>query len=395
MDADSRTGDLLYRVSLLTQPGVGSGLMRDLIATYGSAEAVFHTPPALLRGLPQGGRLLSNLLSSKREALLERGRRELDFMQAHHIRPLSFDAEDYPRRLRGLVDAPALLYSMGPASLDAPLIVAIVGTRRCTQYGVDLVRQFVHDLRALAPGVLIVSGLALGIDGAAHAAALTEGLPTVGVLAHGLDHIYPAPHRSMAAAMLRDGGLLTEYHSFAATDRGTFLARNRIVAGLADVVVVVESALKGGSLVTARLGREYGRCVCAFPGRTSDECSRGCNDLIRRGCARLISSAADVLELLGVETAPHSSVQQSLLFDDDSDVFSGDSSAFGGALNTDPTLSPDEQRILEYLHVHKDAEPTELCSELGLDAGLLYELLLKLEMDNRVRNTKGNRYELR
>jgi DNA processing protein len=377
MTDTSRSDELLYRIALLLHRGVGATLFRSLLAHFGSAEAVFQAPPSELLTFPKVGQALSESIRQP-EPMLDRARRELDFMSEHHIRPLAFDDPTFPHRLVPCSDAPALLYALGPVPLDAPHAVAIVGTRRCTQYGRDQVQALVRDLRAQLPDTLIVSGLALGIDGAAHTAALEQGLPTVGVLAHGLDTIYPAAHRALAAEMVQRGGLLTEYPSHAHVDRGNFLARNRIIAGLADVTLVAESSTKGGALVTAHIASGYGREVCAFPGRATDDRSHGCNDLIRRQTASLVTSAADLMELMGWTSAdkPQPSRQQELWFDE-------------------ADMAPDQRRLIDYLRRQGDADVSELSDALGMDTGSLYELLLQLEVDNRIRTTKGNRYELR
>jgi DNA processing protein len=374
MSEQSWPADLRYRIALLQQYGLGAVGMRRLLAQYGSAEAIFHTDPARLELQPRVKRTLTESLRAP-EAMLDRADREVDFMLEHHIRPLLHDAPDFPRRLRDCPDAPVLLYALGPVDVDVPHTVAIVGTRRCTQYGRDAVTDLVSELHDLVPDALIVSGLALGIDGVAHRAALDHGLPTVGVLAHGLDHIYPAAHRSMAAEMVRQGGLLTEYHSHTRVDRGNFLARNRIVAGLADVTLVAESAQMGGSLVTARIATAYSRRVCALPGRVRDERSQGCNQLIHDGIATLVSSAADLVDMMGWgATRRRRPVRQQ-------------------ELDFDATLPPEQRAILQYLRARGDADVTELAEQTGMDSGQLYEVLLLMEMDNRIRATKGNRYE--
>jgi DNA processing protein len=377
MTDTSRSDELLCRIALLLHHGVGAMLFRQLLSRYGSATAVFQASPSELYALPKVGPALSESIRQP-QTLLDRARRELDFVEEHHIRVLAFDDPTYPHRLAPCPDAPALLYALGPVPLDAPHTVAIVGTRRCTQYGRDQVQALVHDLREQLPDTLIVSGLALGIDGVAHSASLEHDLPTVGVLAHGLDTIYPAAHRQMAAEMVRRGGLLTEYPSHAHVDRGNFLARNRIIAGLADVTLVAESSSKGGALVTAQIAFGYGREVCAFPGRATDDRSRGCNELIRRQTAALVTSAADLMEHMGWTAAdrPQPARQQELWFDE-------------------ADMPPEQRQLIDYLRRRGDADITELADALALDAGRLYELLLQLEMDNRIRTTKGNRYELR
>ncbi|MDE7381866.1 MAG: DNA-processing protein DprA [Muribaculaceae bacterium] len=225
---------------------------------------------------------------------------ERQFMERHGVHACFIENEDYPWRLRDIPDAPLILYALGEFDFSSDKVLSIVGTRRSTPYGHHRTTNLVEELGKYFPDLCIVSGLAYGIDAMAHTAALDAGLPTVGVLAHGLDTIYPSSHRDLAKRMVKNGGaLLTEYPSGVTPYRKNFLERNRIVAGLAEVTVVVESAIKGGALSTANDAYSYGREVVAFPGRVGDEQSEGCNRLISRGKAKLVTGASDIMELTG------------------------------------------------------------------------------------------------
>ena len=230
---------------------------------------------------------------------MKRAEIELRFMQEHGIRGITLLDDNYPQRLAECADAPIILYYKGNADLNQKKIICMVGTRQCTTYGQDLIRRFVGRLRELCPNILIVSGLAYGVDIHSHRQALENGFPTVGVLAHGLDQIYPYRHRETAVRMLGQGGLLTEFMSQTNADKPNFVRRNRIVAGISDACIVVESASKGGSLITADIAQNYGRSVFAFPGCIGMPYSEGCNNLIRDNVAGLINSADDFVRAMG------------------------------------------------------------------------------------------------
>ena len=295
-------------------------------------------------------------------------------MEKNHICCLTINDAEYPSRLRECDDAPLVLYTLGTANLNASHVVSIVGTRKATEYGRDLCASFVRDLTAAIPDVLIISGLAYGIDVAAHRASLASGASTVGVLAHGLDRIYPSVHRTVAAQMAKQGGgLVTEYMSVTEPERQNFVQRNRIVAGMADAVVVVESAAKGGSLITAEIAQAYNRDCFAFPGRVGDEYSRGCNNLIRDNRAALITSAADFLKAMNWDSAAvaEKTVQRELFVE----------------------LTPDEERVLTLLRKHsEDVHINMLAVETDIPAGRLISILCSLEMKDLVRTLAGARY---
>ena len=278
---------------------------------------------------------------------------------------------DYPTALEDLPDPPARLFGRGAVEALRLPSLSIVGTRRITEYGKRLCATLCRDLAELVPGTLIVSGLAYGVDIHAHRAALDAGLPTVAVLAHGLDRIYPPLHRQTAVEMTRRGALLTEYTFGTNPDKGNFVRRNRIVAGMSDATLVVESASHGGALITARLAREYGRDVLAFPGRTTDEYSQGCNALIRSHGAALVTSAADVAEALRWQTAAADKPVQRELF---------------------PALTTEETRLRDLLRGTEGKHTDRLAVEANLPVYRLTTLLFELEMKGLVKALPGGRY---
>ncbi len=288
-------GERLYLIGLTLLKGVGDVLSRHLLQYFGSAEEVFQVKRSLLEKVPGIGTYTAEQIESARPEALKRAEKELVFIDKNKIDLYAFTDDHYPRRLKECQDAPLVFYYRGAADLDTAKIISIVGTRRVSDYGRKQTEMLVRDLAEMFPELLVISGLAYGVDVCAHRSALKNNLPTVGVLAHGLDRIYPATHRNTAAEMLVNGGLLTDFMSETNPDRENFLRRNRLIAGLADATVVVESAEKGGSLVTADIAFSYGRDVYAFPGRATDEYSSGCNRLIQMNKAGLISSAKDLV----------------------------------------------------------------------------------------------------
>jgi len=295
---------LFHEVALTLFPGVGPQLTRQLMSYGGSAKNVLMLPPGKLRKIPGvGPATVLALTGVARIAALQKAEDTLKKAEAEGIQLLFYTSKRFPSRLKQIADAPALLYYQGTAELNQPKIVAIVGTRQATDYGRAQTEQLVQGLLPHRP--LVVSGLAYGIDIAAHRAALQEGLDTVGVMATGLDVIYPHTHRKTAEKMLTQGGLLTEFPFGTPPDRYNFPARNRIIAGLADGTVVVEAALKGGALITAELALSYDRDVLAVPGNLGSLASEGCNELIRANKAALYSRPRDLEELLNWDEALH------------------------------------------------------------------------------------------
>lgn len=287
-----------YHIALNRIKGVGPIMARQLIDAMGSAQAVFQQPKMLLQRIPNlSKRMLMEIENPIMLAVVE-GEVERALEQGISIVPL--DHPDYPSSLRECVDAPIVLYSRGQLSaLQSPFLLSVVGTRNITPYGRAIIERLVTDLAAMLPDLVIVSGLAYGVDVHAHEYALKTGLRTVGVLGHGLDRVYPYKHTSVAERMIQTGALLSEYPLGTAPERFNFVGRNRIIAGISQATLVIESAEKGGSLITADLALGYHREVLAVPGRIGDAYSEGCNRLIRRNRAVPILSASDILETLG------------------------------------------------------------------------------------------------
>ena len=302
---------------------------------------------------------------------------ELEWAENNGVQVLCLGDERYPRRLSECCDAPLVLFYQGMADLNCPRIINVVGTRRSTLYGQDLIRRFVTDLRKLCPDTLIVSGLAYGIDINAHRQALDNGFETVAVLAHGLDMLYPHAHRDTAKQMLNQGGLLTEYATHTNADKQNFVRRNRIVAGMSDACIVVESASHGGALITARLATEYNRDVFAFPGAVGSAYSEGCNNLIRDNKAALITSAFDFVNAMGwqdnmLNRARNEGIERQLF----------------------PELGSEEQQIVTVLQRENDLQINLLTLKTNLPIARLTALLFTLEMKGVVKALPGGSYHL-
>ena len=364
---------LRYRIALASIKGMNRLLAESLLQQVGDVSAFFTLTPHELSDLVGCN---SSLFSQE-----ERGRAlrvasdEVTFIRNKGITPLFFTDSDYPQRLLECDDAPLMLYYKGNSTaLQAPHVVSIVGTRHATPYGKNFVETLVKELSDSCPDTLIVSGLAYGIDVAAHRAALRYGLPTTAVLAHGLNTIYPSVHRNTAIEMLERGGLFTEYTSQQITHKGFFLARNRIVAGLADAVVVVESGLKGGSLFTATVAGDYHRDVFALPGRVGDISSMGCNQLIRNNKAALITCADDLIEAMGWATRKEAPTQASLSVVDTAN------------------LTPDEQNIMHYLANQGEGQINRMAIELNTPIATLSAMLVELEFKGCVVAFPGGVY---
>ncbi|MBB6272623.1 DNA processing protein [Pedobacter cryoconitis] len=288
---------LIHQIALTLIKNVGHVSAKCLLSHFGTPEAIFNASEAQLMQVERLGSFKASEILRTNALNLAAG--HLELLEKHQIKVLFYTEEDYPQRLKDCNDAPVLLYYKGTANLNHPRIVSIVGSRNASPYGQMLCQQLVASLQDYK--VLVISGLAHGIDVTAHRQSLLHQIPTVGVLGHGLDRIYPAIHCQTAAAMLKNGGLLTEFSLNTAAEKSNFPKRNRVIAGLADVVVVVEAAIKGGALITAGIADSYHRDVFAFPGRTTDEYSQGCNFLIKTNRAGLINGAKDLVYYMGWE----------------------------------------------------------------------------------------------
>ncbi len=350
---------------------------QTLIRAAGSATRLYQQRHHLKELFPQASTRLTEALQEM-DTQMERAKEELDFVQKNQIRCLTYADDDYPQRLHECPDAPILLYYRGTRDLNAQRIVSIVGTRHCTEYGKDICRHLTEDLRRMCPDVLVVSGLAYGVDIEAHRNALAQGLDTVGVLAHGLDQIYPRIHRNTAVEMTRHGGLLTEFMTRTNADKVNFVRRNRIVAGMADATIVVESAAKGGALITAELAEDYHRDVFAFPGRTTDPYSQGCLNLIRTNRAMVVTGAEDIVNAMGwisqqeMDKARRQPVQRDLF----------------------PDLTDEETTVVNRLTGCDDKTANALAIETNMPIHKISALLFTLEMKGVVKMLNGGRYKL-
>lgn len=364
--------ELIYQIALPLLPEVGLHWSKALVWHFGSAGAVFRATKQELLALPHMGERTADALISGRERALERARKEALFIEQHQIKTYWFEDDDYPARLRELPDAPTMIYTMGNIRFEGHW-VAIVGTRTPTDRGVQLCHDLVTDLARKLQDITIVSGLAYGIDICAHKAALEAGIPTIIVPAHGLDRIYPAAHRQTAVKALEQGGILTEYMSETQPEKQNFVARNRIVAGLTEATVVIESKDRGGSLITAGLANDYGRDVFAFPGRPSDEIARGCNELIRKNRAALICSADDLIYAMGWEqkNTRQTSLAETLF----------------------AQLSAEEEAVMNALRQEEDGMHVNAIAEAsGLSFPETSSILFGLELKDLVRALPGSRY---
>ncbi|HPS63874.1 MAG TPA: DNA-processing protein DprA, partial [Bacteroidales bacterium] len=330
----------------------------------------FLDPSRHLKKYPRIREFLAGAVAGR--DILARAGEEVAFLEKFRIKSLFFRDRDYPHRLKNCHDAPVMLYYKGVADLNAPRVIGIVGTRNATAYGKDVTRKFVEDL--VDYNVLVVSGLAYGIDGCAHRQAVASGLATVGVLGHGLDTIYPWAHKPLAEKMVTQGGLLTEFLSRTKPDRNNFPMRNRIIAGLCDAVVVVEAGVTGGALITAEIANTYNRDVFAVPGRVTDPVSEGTNTLIRTNRAALIQKAGDIAYLMGWN-------------DEGKPVFAPQKKIF-------IELTREEERIVELLRPEGTLGIDELSVRLDIPMSRVSASLLNLEFEGVVKCLPGKRYSL-
>lgn len=366
----NQSNELLYTIALNSIKGVGAVMAKNLIAYCGSAEQVFHTSKSKLEKIPLIGSGRADWVANA--DVLKEAEDELKFIEKNKVTPLLFTQPEFPKRLKECSDSPILLYYKGNADLNTTKTVGIVGTRRATDYGKELTKKLVADLAT--HDILIISGLAYGIDIAAHQAALDNQLKTVGVVAHGLNMIYPTQHHSTAKKMELQGGILTEYSSKHEMHPSNFPMRNRIVAGLCDAMVVVESKEEGGALITAAISSSYNRDVFAFPGRTIDKSSMGCNKLIKQNKAAMIETGHDLLEAMNWNADPTKKPKpQRQLF---------------------LTLSADETIIHRILSEKDEVEIDELAFKSNFSSGTLAGILLEMEMNGILITLPGKRYKL-
>lgn len=353
-----------------------SGLL-ELYRRMGSATAVIDNRKNIRDAIPDASPRLIEALGNLDEPL-ERAEVELDYDLRNGISPLCLNSPDYPQRLKNCEDAPLILFYKGNADLNRQRVIDIVGTRHCTIYGEDLIRKFVTGLKRMCPDVLIVSGLAYGVDINAHCNALNNGYDTVGVLAHGLDYLYPTCHKETADKMILQGGLLTEFLTQTQPKAVNFLRRNRIVAGISDATILVESAVHGGGLVTTRIAQSYNRDVFAFPGAIGAPFSEGCNNLIRDNGAGLITNATDFVKAMG--------------WQDDNEIDNARKKGIERSLF--PELTDVEKKIVDILQKNNDLQVNILTVQAAIPINKLTSSLFQLEMKGVVKELAGGLYHL-
>lgn len=362
--------ELLYQVALTLVPNIGDVNAKALVNYFGSAEAVFHASKKILGEIEGIGTIRASSIKNFKD--FSRAEEEIGFFKKYKITPLFITDKNYPRRLLNCYDSPMLLYYKGNADLNASRMIAIVGTRNHDDYGKKMCEKLVEELAN--EEIIIVSGLAFGIDTIAHKTSLKHNIPTIGVLAHGLDRVYPPQNSTMAKQMIGCGGLLTEFRSNTNPDKQNFPGRNRIVAGMTDATIVIESGIKGGSLITAELANGYNKDIFAFPGRVDDSKSEGCNYLIKNNKAALITGANDLLENMGwkknKKIAPKT--QRQLFIE----------------------LTADEKLIVDILKSEEQMQIDELYFKSKLSSSEVAQALLMLEMQGVVSSLPGKIYKL-
>ena len=364
------SNELLYRIALTLVPNIGHVHAKTLINIYGNAQCVFNAKKKELEHIEGIGTVRAK--SIKAFTAFFAAEAEMGFIEKYKITPLFITDNDYPKRLLNCYDSPALLYYRGNADLNTQKIIAVVGTRNNSDYGKTACEKLIQELST--EDILVISGLAFGIDTIAHKAALKNNLQTIGVLAHGLDRIYPTQNNTLAKNMTAQGGLLTEFISNTNPDKQNFPKRNRIVAGICDAVIVVETGKKGGSLITAELANGYNKDVFAIPGRTTDTKSEGCNYLVKSNKAALITGAQDLLEIMNWKAVnkPNLKKQRELFIE----------------------FTPDEKKVVQLLQEQESIQIDELYLKSGLSSSAVANALLMLEMQGIVQSLPGKLYKL-
>jgi len=363
------TDDLLYQIALTQLPNIGSVISKALIERFGTAKNIFEAKKRDLCSIENMSEPKAKSITTFED--FTPAADEIKFIEKYKIQALFITDKNYPQRLLHCYDAPTLLYYRGNADLNVSKIISVIGTRSHTDYGAALTEQLAQDLKD--QHVLVVSGMAYGIDALAHKAALHNGLNTVGVLAHGLDTIYPAQHKSLAKEMLLQGGLLTEFPQQTKPDKHNFPRRNRIVAGMADATIVVETLVKGGSMITASLANNYNRDVFAYPGKTTDSKSEGCNYLIKNNRAALLTDGQQLMEAMGWEKKKTKRPAQRELFIE---------------------LSKEEKIITDILKEKDAVHIDELYIKSTLSSSTVAGAILNLELQNVIASLPGKMYKL-
>lgn len=361
--------ELHYILSLQKVDGIGDIMAKKLIQHFGSAENVFKAKSNELASIDGVGNILLRNLKNKN--VFGQAEMEHKYIQQNNIQVSFFKDENYPEKLKHCIDGPILLFTAGNINIKQKRIISIVGTRQITAYGIDFCKKLLSDLAPLDP--IIVSGFAYGVDIVAHQAAMENNLQTIGVLAHGLNQIYPKNHKKYMNKMEQNGGFMTEFWSNSNPERENFVKRNRIVAGISEATIVIESADKGGSLITANLANDYNRDVFAVPGRTSDKYSQGCNNLIKTQRANLLTSAADLVYILNWDIDKKVKMVQKQLFVD---------------------LEPQEQTVYDFLQKNGKEHIDTIALECNLPIFKISTLLLNMELKGVARPLPGKLFEV-
>ncbi|QNA45774.1 DNA-processing protein DprA [Lacibacter sediminis] len=362
--------DLLYQLALTQVPNIGDVQAKILAEEFGTAEAIFKAKKSTLEKIEGIGEVRAS--SIKKFDAFNEQEDEIKFIEKYKIKPLFLTSDDYPKRLLHCYDPPTLLFYRGNANLNTSKIISIIGTRSNSDYGKMMTEKILASLAPHQP--LVVSGLAYGIDAIAHKQSLKQQLPTVAVLAHGLDKIYPSQHTALAKEMIAEGGgILTEFRKDTKPDRHNFPERNRIVAGMCDATIVIETGIKGGSMITANLAYSYNRDVFAVPGKTTDSKSEGCNYLIQSNKAILIRNGEDVIKEMGWEEKNKKKIIQKQLFVD---------------------LTADEKIIAQLLQVKEQMHIDEINLQSNINSSSVSAALLMMEMNGLVKSLPGKIYKL-
>jgi DNA protecting protein DprA len=360
--------ELFYLLALLKVDGVGDIMAKKLLAHCGNAESVFKTNINQLAAIDGVGSVL--LKNIKDKSVFEKANQELEFIKSDGINVSFFQDENYPDRLKHCIDSPVLIFSSGKINLKNKKIISIVGTRQITSYGTEFCKKLIEDLAPLDP--IIVSGFAYGVDIVAHQLAMENNLQTIGVLAHGLNQFYPKTHKKYVAKMEENGGFITEFWSSSNPDKENFVRRNRIVAGMTEATIVIESADKGGSLITANLANDYNRDVFAVPGRVTDKYSQGCNNLIKTQKANVLTNAADLVYILNWDVENKAKPVQKQLFVE---------------------LEPDEQKIYDFLLRNGKELLDVIAVQCDFPIYRISGMLLNMELKGVIRPLPGKLFE--
>jgi len=367
--------ELLYLLALQKVEGVGDIVAKKLLTHCGNAETIFKTKSSQLSSIDGIGSVLLSKLKNK--TIFEKAEAELKFINKNEINVAFFQDDNYPDRLKHCIDGPLLLFTSGNIDFKTRKIISIVGTRQITSHGTEFCKKLISDLAPLNP--IIVSGFAYGVDIVAHQAAIEHGLQTIGVVAHGLDQIYPGVHKKYVSKMEINGGFMTEFWSKTNPEKENFVKRNRIVAGMSEATIVIESAEKGGSLITANLANDYNRDVFAVPGRTSDKFSQGCNNLIKTQKANLLTSAADIVYILNWDLEGIASNSRNDKKPVQKQLF--------------VTLENDEQKIYDYLLKSGKEILDIIALECDFPIYKISGILLNMELKGVIRPLPGKLFE--